>query len=84
LRIDLDYESLESLGMKADDFKPGGTGKLVAEIEVVDVRTPSRKDSKQDSVELQITMLSVATGAKAKSKEYLDGQKEGPSGGEAQ
>ncbi len=84
LRIDLNSDSLKALGVKADDFKPGSSGKLVAEIEIVDVRTPSRKDSNQDSVELQITKLSVATGAKSKSKEYMDGQNEGPSSGEAQ
>ena len=84
LRVDLNADSLKALGKKADDFKPGAKGMLVAEVEVIDVRTPSRKDNKQDSVELQITKLSVVTGSKSKLDEYMGKNNSGPSEGEGE
>jgi hypothetical protein len=64
LRIDLSNDSITALGLDASDFTAGGTVMLVAKCDVTSIRIEDRvkidgKESKTQSVDLQITDLSV-------------------------
>jgi hypothetical protein len=64
LRIDLNNDSMTALGLDASDFTAGGTVMLVAKCDVTSVHIEDRvkidgKENKTQSVDLQITDLSV-------------------------
>lgn len=62
LRIDLDPESLDKLGLSASEFKAGNTVKLMAQAEVkvvTQVESEDQESFPRSNVELQITSLGL-------------------------
>jgi hypothetical protein len=59
LRIDLNTESLEKLGLSAADFTAGGEVTIKASCDVISVRSEQRQKKSHESVDLQITELAV-------------------------
>jgi len=67
LRIRLEKESLESLGLDVDDFSIGGKVDLVCEAEVVSLSESVNENNSHADVSLQITDLAMKQRPKAKN-----------------
>lgn len=59
LRIDLNKDSLEALGLDASDFEAGGSVMLKAKCDVTSVRIEKGKKHSSQSIDLQITSLAI-------------------------
>ena len=79
LRITLQSEELEKLGLKASSFKIGEACTISCEGEIISIRESEGMDQKPDrSVEIQIKKLTIENKKGGKYSEYDRADKAGP------
>lgn len=81
LRIDLNDDVMEKLGLTAKNFKVGATVTLTAKCTVKEVRTTERNGKADQSLELQITAMDIDGKAKKSAgQKHADINSQGPGG----
>ena len=82
LRITLEKEELDKLGIKPNDFDVGVTCSFQAEgkVEEISQRETTREDSERKSISIQITKMAIKGGKKGNAQGYNELQKSGPGG----
>ena len=78
LQITLNKESLETLGLTADQFQAGAVVTLAATAKVKGIRTSDGDSSYDNSVELQITAMDLSGGLRGKGAKFLSDRAKGP------
>lgn len=78
LRVDLETNELEKLGLGVKSFDIGKKVELVCRAEVVSTSISADKADKRESVSLQITDLGIKGVKDGKFQEYAKDMKRGP------